>query len=101
GVAGVGRPWQTTEGAAMKTFVRGSVMLAAILALPTTGALAGAAHRCHPDPPGTRTARVGGEVRQYAMRGNSVSIVYQARRCLRVHWVVGHPLGQSRRMSLG
>lgn len=83
----------------MKTFMRGSVMLAAILALPTTGALAGAAHRCHPDPPGTRTARVGGEVRQYVMRGNGVRIVYQARKCLRVPWVIGRPLGRARQMS--
>jgi hypothetical protein len=81
--------------------MRGGVLLAVLFCLPATGAFAAvAALLCHPDPPGTKTAQVNGQVKQYAMSGAGVSIVYRSRRaCLRTRWQVGRPLSAARRVN--
>jgi len=76
----------------MRAFLaRGGVLLAVLVALPATGAVAAvSAIICHPDPPGTKTARVGGVVKHYRMRGSGVSIVYRNRHgCRGTYWAIG------------
>jgi hypothetical protein len=79
------------------SLTRGGVLLAVLFALPATGALGAAAVICHPDPAGTKTARIPGVVSQYKMRGNGVNIVYRGRHgCRRVHWSIGAHLSRTR-----
>lgn len=80
------------------SLTRGGVLLAALFALPAIGAFAAAAAIiCHPDPAGTKTAKVDGVVSHYRMRGDGVSIVYRGRHgCRRTHWVIGRRLSRAR-----
>ena len=73
------------------SLTRGGVLLTVLFALSATGAFAAAAAIiCHPDPAGTKTAKVGGAVARYRMHGNTVNIVYQgARGCRRASWAIG------------
>ena len=78
-------------------FTRGSVLLAVLFGLPVTAAFAGAAVICHPDPAGTKTAKVAGNVSHYRMRGDRVTIVYQGRHgCRRALWAIGRRLSHVR-----
>ena len=80
------------------SLTRGGVLLAVLLALPTAGAFAAAAYVCHPDPPGTKTARVAGAVTRYKLHGHGVSIVYRGRNgCSRTYWAIGRSLSRTRR----
>src|SRR5262245_55321415 len=78
-----------------------------VVTLVTAGSAA-AAYVCHPDPPGARTLVVGGEVSNYAMRGDRVSILFRGSSgCCAVRWsmrrgtasddVTSHACGDSRR----
>jgi hypothetical protein len=51
-------------------------------------ALAGSTYVCHPDPEGTRTLAVRGEVGRYDFRGKTVSLLAAGAgtRCRRVIW---------------
>jgi len=77
---------------------RGSILLAVLFGLPTSGAFAAvAAIICHPDPPGTKTAKVAGAVMDYRMRGAGVSIVYRGLHgCRRTHWSIGGSLSPAK-----
>ena len=78
------------------SLTRGGIMLAVLFALPATGAFAAAAAIiCHPDPAGTKTAKVNGPVIHYRMHGLGVNIVYRGRYgCRRAHWAIGRHLGR-------
>ena len=80
------------------SLTRGGVMLAVLFGLPVTGAFAAVtAIMCHPDPPGTKTARVNGVVKHYRMRGTGVNIVYRAAHgCRSTHWTIGRTLAPTR-----
>jgi hypothetical protein len=81
----------------MRAFLtRGSVMLAVLVALAATGAFAAAAAIiCHPDPAGTKTAKVKGPVAHYRMHGLGVNIVYRGQHgCRRAHWTIGRQLSR-------
>jgi hypothetical protein len=79
------------------SLTRGGVLLTVLFVLPTAGALAAGVWVCHPDPPGTKTAKVAGAVTHYRMHGRGVSIVYRARHgCRRTYWAIGRRLGRSR-----
>jgi hypothetical protein len=68
-------------------------ILAAVLFTGTT-----AASVCHPDPPGTKTARVPGRVQHYTMSGNRVAIAYGTQRaCKVVTWGIFTRLDKARR----
>jgi hypothetical protein len=83
----------------MRAFLaRGGVMLTVLVALAATGAFAAAAAIiCHPDPAGTKTAKVDGAVARYRMHGNTVNITYRGRRgCRRATWTIGGKMGHAR-----
>lgn len=83
------------------SLTRGGVMLAALVALSATSALAAAAAIiCHPDPAGTKKAKVYGAVTHYRMHGRTVNIVYRGRHgCRRTYWAIGRGLGHARPAS--
>src|SRR4029453_7196820 len=72
--------------------------LAVLFALSATGAFAAAAAIiCHPDPAGTKTAKIAGAVAHYRMRGNTVNIVYRAPHgCRRATWAIGRRISRVR-----
>jgi hypothetical protein len=78
------------------SLTRGGFLLAVLLALPATGAFAAAAAIiCHPDPAGTKTAKVDGAVSHYRLHGHTVNLVYRGRHgCRRASWVIGRRLGR-------
>src|SRR6185436_20339792 len=63
---------------------------AVICVLATAGlaAAAGDARKCHPDPPGTRSLTLRGEVTRYAFApGGDVTVSVRTNRCSdEVHW---------------
>jgi hypothetical protein len=77
---------------------RGGVMLAVLFALSAAGAFAAAAAIiCHPDPAGTKTAKIKGAVTHYRMRGRTVNIVYRGRYgCRRAFWAIGRGLSHAK-----
>src|SRR5437667_3325263 len=82
----------------MRAAFRWSVFLAVLAGVLFAGATA--ASVCHPDPPGTKTARVPGRVQSYAMRGSRVTIVFRSRQeCRVVGWRIFARLGKARRAS--
>lgn len=61
-------------------------------------ASAGTAYVCHPDPPGTRTLRVAGDVVRYDMREERVTLLHrEGRKCRRIAWNIrrGHSIGDA------
>jgi hypothetical protein len=80
------------------SLTRGGVLLAVLVGLPTSSAFAAAAAiLCHPDPPGTKTAKVSGVVKNYRMRGAGVSIVYSGNHgCRRTYWALGRSLSPAK-----
>lgn len=80
------------------SLTRGGVVLAVVFGLPATGAFAAAAAvLCHPDPAGTKTARVDGVVSHYRMRGHGVNIVFRGGHgCRRAYWAIGRRLSHLR-----
>src|SRR5262245_43552936 len=76
---------------------RGSVTLAVLFTLSAAGAVAAAAAIiCHPDPAGTKTAKINGAVTHYRMRGRTVNIVFRGRfGCRRAFWAIGRGLSRA------
>jgi hypothetical protein len=69
----------------MPSALRWSVLLSILSGVFAAGALAGSI--CHPDPAGTRTARVNGSVQHYTMRGGTVAIAYRVGdACRQIQW---------------
>ena len=79
------------------SLTRGGVLLAVLFVLPVAGAGAVTAIKCHPDPPGTKTAMISGVVKHFRMRGTGVNIVYRApHSCRSAHWTIGGALSSGR-----
>src|SRR6266516_2200667 len=82
----------------MRAAVRWSLFFAVLAGVLVTGATAGSI--CHPDPAGTKTARVPGRVQHYTMRGSRVTIIYRAHQaCRMVHWRIFARVGMAKRAS--
>jgi hypothetical protein len=79
------------------SLTRGGVLLAVLFALSATGAFAAAAAIiCHPDPAGTKTAKIAGAVAHYRLHGHTVNVVFRGRDgCRRASWVIGRHLGRA------
>src|SRR5688500_9510743 len=71
----------------MPRAVRWARSTALVVVMLATAGSAAAAYVCHPDPPGTRTLRVTGDVATYAMKGNRVDILTRGPKgCHAIHW---------------
>lgn len=68
--------------------MRGSRSTAVVLIALATASSAAAAYVCHPDPSGTRTLRIEGQVATYAMKENSVSVLFRNAKgdCRALRW---------------
>jgi hypothetical protein len=72
----------------------------AAVVFAAAGAYPAYAYICHPDPPGTRTLTVGGDVQRYTMSGPRVRIDYRAdNSCVKVSWNVRSGAARSRSVA--
>lgn len=71
----------------MRDRTRWARRIAPVVVTLATAGSAAAAYVCHPDPPGTRTLAVRGDIATYKMTGNRVSVFYRGSKgCRTLRW---------------